>query len=465
MNNIIGAVVPHPPIAIPEIGRNDAEKVRETQEAMADLTKDLKDMEVNSLVFISPHGPVFQDGIGINGSSILKGSFANFGHPEIKFEGNNDLILVKEIMKAAQDLGIPTVLLDNELVEAYNISLDLDHGVLVPLYFIEEKGLSVPIVSITIGLLSLEELYQFGTAISKAAASLGKRVAVIASGDLSHRLTPDAPAGYNPEGKEFDEHIVKGISSGDIKELIGISEGCVEGAGECGLRPIIMMLGSLDKYRWEGKVLSYQGPFGVGYMVAKVIPVEKEETKVDKLYQRRKDELRERREEEDPLVKLARETLEVYVKEEREIAQPFPLDNEMKDKAGIFVSIKKHGQLRGCIGTIMPTTENIAQEVIHNAIQAGTQDPRFFPVEEDELDELVYSVDVLMPPESIKNVKELDVEKYGVIVRSGRKTGLLLPNLEGIETVGEQIRIAKEKAGIAPSEVFTMERFEVIRHK
>jgi AmmeMemoRadiSam system protein A len=145
---------------------------------------------------------------------------------------------------------------------------------------------------------------------------------------------------------------------------------------------------------------------------------------------------------------------------------PKNLPKEMlQAKAGVFVSLKKHGELRGCIGTISHTTDNIAQEIMRNAISAGTGDPRFFPVQEDELDELQYSVDVLMKPEAIDSVDQLDVKRYGVIVRSGYKSGLLLPNLEGVDTVEEQLEIVLQKAGIGRNENYKMERFEVIRHK
>jgi AmmeMemoRadiSam system protein A len=138
----------------------------------------------------------------------------------------------------------------------------------------------------------------------------------------------------------------------------------------------------------------------------------------------------------------------------------------MIDKqAGVFVSLHKNGRLRGCIGTIAPTTDNIAQEIIQNAISAGLSDTRFERVAVDELPYLDYKVDVLSAPEPISDTSELDVNRYGVIVTSGSKRGLLLPNLEGIDTVDEQLRIAKQKAGISNSEEVRLERFEVIRHE
>lgn len=167
----------------------------------------------------------------------------------------------------------------------------------------------------------------------------------------------------------------------------------------------------------------------------------------------------------DKYVELARMTLEEYVKSGKTLNLPRGLPDEMiGNKAGAFVSLKKNGELRGCIGTIMPTTNSIAEEIIQNAISAGTKDPRFYPVQEKELAELVYSVDILHEPEPIDSLDKLDVKRYGVIVHSGRRSGLLLPDLEGVDTPEYQVGIALQKAGIGPEEEFYLERFEVIRH-
>lgn len=161
---------------------------------------------------------------------------------------------------------------------------------------------------------------------------------------------------------------------------------------------------------------------------------------------------------------LAKNTIEQFIVHGRLLSAPEELTPEMKVKAGVFVSIKKHGQLRGCIGTFMPVSENVAEEIIRNALAAATEDPRFNPVEKDELASLVYSVDVLSRPEKISDIKALDPEKYGVIVARGNRKGLLLPALEGVATVGEQLRIAKMKAGIGMEEVVDIFRFEVRRY-
>jgi AmmeMemoRadiSam system protein A len=166
-----------------------------------------------------------------------------------------------------------------------------------------------------------------------------------------------------------------------------------------------------------------------------------------------------------PLVRLAKETVEHYVLTGKIFPPPAELTPEMAEKAGVFVSLKIKGQLRGCIGTFSPSTENVANEIIHNAVSAATQDPRFPPVHPEELNALEYSVDVLTEPEKVSGKKDLDVKKYGIIVKSGDRRGLLLPALEGVDTVDDQIGIASMKAGIYHGEPVELYRFEVKRYK
>lgn len=168
---------------------------------------------------------------------------------------------------------------------------------------------------------------------------------------------------------------------------------------------------------------------------------------------------------EDAYVQLARRTIEEYIRRQHITPVPQGLPQEMyAGRAGVFVSIKKNGSLRGCIGTIQAVQGSIAEEIIHNAVSASTEDPRFPPVTADELDKLTISVDVLGEMEPIASPLELDVKRYGVVVTKGYKRGLLLPNLEGVDTIAEQIAIAKQKAGIGIMEEAQLQRFEVVRH-
>lgn len=466
MSVVFCGIVPHPPIVVPEVGRQEAEKVAATREALLELGRRVRESGAQTLVVITPHGPVFQDVVAINGTAVLKGDLDRFRASQVQFKLANDLPLARGIVRQAGSLGLTAVELDEEIARRYQITLSLDHGVTVPLYFLRQAGVDTPLVQVSMAFAPPEKLYLFGLAVRRAAEALGRRVALVASGDLSHRLTQDAPAGYHPAGGVFDRQVEALLAGPDAGGLLKMDQSLVEQAGECGYRTIIMMLGALDGREVAGEVLSYEGPFGVGYLVASYQPGPERPglSLLEKLQAGRREEIRRRRSAESYLVKLARETLENHV---RGLPPPEPglVPEEFKGEAGVFVSIKKHGNLRGCIGTVEPTRPSIAEEVMANAVSAGMRDPRFHPVGGEELEDLEYSVDVLYPTEPIESLDQLDPLKYGVVVRAGRRSGLLLPNLEGIDTAAEQVAIARQKAGIGPNEPITLERFEVVRYK
>jgi AmmeMemoRadiSam system protein A len=269
------------------------------------------------------------------------------------------------------------------------------------------------------------------------------------------------------EGPEFDALICSSIEHGKFYDILSIKPDFAKKASECGLGSLNMMLGAFDGYEVKSRLLSYEGPFGVGYCVATFNPgnYSDDRTFATKLKSKRDREFKAKRRSEDPYVKLARESLEYYIKHHKQMQIPIDIERQLvKEKAGVFVTLHLNGKLRGCIGTIQPTTSSIAEEIIQNAISSGTRDYRFAKVRLNELDRIEYSVDVLKTPESISDASELDVKTYGVIVSNQYKSGLLLPNIEGIETVEEQIRIAKMKAGIKDDEPYQLQRFEVVRH-
>ncbi|NLM55878.1 MAG: AmmeMemoRadiSam system protein A, partial [Clostridiales bacterium] len=213
--------------------------------------------------------------------------------------------------------------------------------------------------------------------------------------------------------------------------------------------------------------LSYQDITGVGYGICTFYPDGYDESRrfLDRRLAEVEEELRLKRDKSDAYVRLARNAIEAYVLRRERISVPDGLPEEMLTrKAGVFVSIHKHDSLRGCIGTISPTRSCVAEEIITNAISAATKDPRFPAILPDELGWLEISVDVLGEPEDIESKDELDVKKYGVIVSSGLKKGLLLPDIDGVDTVDQQVDIAMKKAGIHSSEKYKLQRFEVVRH-
>jgi AmmeMemoRadiSam system protein A len=280
---------------------------------------------------------------------------------------------------------------------------------------------------------------------------------------MSHKLGGNY--GFAEAGVEHDKYVRECVEQSDIRRLFDIDPDLTENAAECGLRAVMIMCGVLDGLKVKSEVLCYEAPYGVGYLTAKLTADGGRESLLPEIIADKQAKIRRIRGGEDDYVRLARESVEHFTQTGKKLNLPAELPLEMlENRAGVFVSIKKNGSLRGCIGTTEPTCASVAFEIVQNGISACSRDPRFEPVAPDELPELTYSVDVLFPPEPIADKSLLDVKKYGVIVSSGHKCGLLLPNLDGVDSIDEQLRIAMQKAGIKPSDKYALERFEVVRH-
>lgn len=468
MGNILsGYLMPHPPIIVEEIGRGQERKAIKTIEGCRTVAKDIKGKRPTTIIVVTPHGPLFSDAISISVSEKLKGDFGNFGNRRLRFSFENNLKLADKIISQSYKQDIMIAKIDEDFARSYNVDSSLDHGTLVPLYFVDKEYRNFQLIHITYGLLPPSKLYRFGNIIKEKSLESDEDVVLIASGDLSHKLSHDGPYSYSPYGKQYDTKIVELLRKGDFNSIATFDMELGERAGECALRSLMILAGFLDGLNIKPKVLSYEGPFGVGYCNA--IFHNTGENHRDNTFERLLDienkRIKNIRKREDEYVRLARSSLEYYIKKGSIMDVPKDIGDELLNhRHGAFVTIKKEGNLRGCIGTIEPTKANLAQEIIHNAISAGVRDPRFEPVTEEELPYLVYSVDVLYPPEPISSIKELDVEKYGVIVSKGFRKGLLLPNIEGVDTPSEQVSIALAKAGIGEYEKYKLERFQVERH-
>lgn len=455
-------MVPHPPLIIPEVGRGEERGINATAEAFRAAANFIAEDTPDTIVITSPHATLYADYFHISPGRGASGSFAQFGAPQASFEAAYDSEFVRELEAAAKKAGLSAGTQGER-------NRSLDHATMVPLRFLEEAfhGRMPRIVRVGLSGLPLSEHYKLGELIAKTAERLGRKTAIVASGDLSHRLKTDGPYGFAKEGPEYDSRIMKVMGSGDFGGLFYFSEEFCEGAGECGHRSFTIMAGAFDGRSVNARRLSYEGPFGVGYGVCLFEAGEADEgRRFLKIFEEReKRRLEELRANEDPYVKLARASFESIVRTGRRLTLPDGLPKELTERrAGTFVSLHKDGRLRGCIGTTAPTAQSTAQEIINNAVSAATQDPRFDPVEADELDRIECTVDVLGPTEPIDSPAQLDVKRYGVIVSRGYKRGLLLPNLDGVTSVEQQIAISRQKAGIRPDESVSLERFEVVRH-
>jgi len=453
-------MVPHPPMIIPEVGRGSEAQIKETTRAYEQIAGEIAACKPETIIIISPHSIMYSDYFHISPGRRAKGSFVEFGAGQVKFTEDYDEELVNQICLTAAEEQFPAGTLGER-------SAKLDHGTMVPLFFIRRAYDDFRIVRIGLSGLPLTDHYRFGMMIREAVEAVGRRTVIVASGDLSHKLQEYGPYGYAAEGPEYDRRVMDVCGRAAFGELLTFDEVFCEKAAECGHRSFVIMAGAFDGIQVRGKALSHQDVTGVGYGICTFYPEGEDAERyfLEKHLQKKEEELSAQAAKSDSYVRLARKSLEAYIRNRKTIPVPDDLPEEMlKTRAGAFVSIHKHGKLRGCIGTIAPTAENVAKEIIRNAISASTQDPRFDPVTEEELKWLEINVDVLGEPERISSLAELDVRRYGVIVSCGHKRGLLLPDLDGVDTPEQQVSIAMKKGGIRENEPYVLERFEVVRH-
>ena len=461
MSIIKAYVLPHPPLAVPDVGRGNEKEIDKTLAALEQVSIEIAELCPETIIFVTPHNVMYADYFHISPGHAAKGDLSRFGAPSVRLDASYDIDMVAEIERLASRINFPAGTHGER-------SAALDHGYTVPAWFVNQKYSAYKAVRICQSGMDSAAHYRFGQIIAKACDVLKRKTVLIASADLSHKLDADGPYGLAPEGAEFDKIVVRVLKTGDFLSLLAIPENLRENAGECGYNSLAILAGCFDRQKVSSKLLSYEGPFGVGYAVASIEPQGHDENRaiLERYTEMSLQEVSGLRAGEDHYRALARLALEYMVKTGSEL--PFPNDvpeDLLKRKAGVFVSLHKNGRLRGCIGTIAPTTQSVAHEIIRNAVSAGLYDNRFERVTESELPHLVYKVDVLGVPEAISGVDELDVKRYGVIVSDGHRRGLLLPNLDGIDTVEEQVSIAGQKAGISENAKVNLERFEVVRYE
>lgn len=496
MSILAAYAVPHPPLIIPGVGRGREAGIQDTVDAYEEVGRRVAALAPQTIVVSTPHSVMYYDYFHISPGAAASGDFRAYGDFEDEVSVPYDQAFVRTLEAACQAVDIAAGTLGER-------DAALDHATMIPLHFVrkhwgESGGASAGkpfprVVRIGLSGFGPDVHYQLGQLVQQTADVLGRDVVYIGSGDLSHKLTPDGPYGFAPDGPVFDERIEEIFRTGDLLGLLTMDPGLADRAAECGLRSFQIMAGALDGTPVRAELLSHEGPFGVGYGVACFTPCGPEASDDSRrlLEQYRswaRDQHACAQQGEDLLVRLARQSLESWVTSRERIRPTSSLlarlahealsDGASRDdvdelleelrhtRAGCFVSLKVHGELRGCIGTILPVRDSLAEEICANAISAGSSDPRFPPVRVAELDQLVYDVDVLTEPEPVDSAADLDVRRYGVIVSTpdGRR-GLLLPDLDGVDTVDEQLDIAARKGGIdLVSDDVRLERFEVVRH-
>lgn len=477
--------VPHPPLVLKEIGGHDVQSVSDTVDALSKIAQEIKDCQPELIIFISPHGISFNNGTCFQYAKQLSGNFEMFGAPDIQYTKNIDMAFTKSLERKLESHDLISVLLDADLAKGYKRKLNLDHGAMVPMYFIDQAYSSYDVVHITPGFTDLVENYKIGKLISEQVDLSSKKVVLICSGDLSHALKNSGPYAFHKNGPIFDQLVQTAVVEKNPLTLMDLEESFIESAAQCGLRSILMGFGAMDGKIYDSELLSYEGPFGVGYMVGKLKAKASGPSVLEEIKKSTERAYLEKTGKESLYVSLARYALEYNIKHGKKmtsnafvdyminVSQPVSTNEEILGfldqissmSHGCFVSIHKNHHLRGCMGTISAATENLYEEIIYNAMIASTEDPRFDPITENELHQLEINVDVLMPLEKVNSFDDFDVVKFGMVVEKGSKRGLLLPNLDGVNTVKEQYRICLEKAGIYRDQDVQLYRFEVIRHK
>ncbi|HYO91133.1 MAG TPA: AmmeMemoRadiSam system protein A, partial [Pyrinomonadaceae bacterium] len=462
---VFAGIVPHPPIMVPEVGRDAASEVRGSIDAMRDFTERLIKSGAETVVMISPHAPLDARAFVTYQDSTLYGDFANFRAPETKVEAPLDEELLQAIARAAAEQGYEVI-----GIKGY----ELDHGTAVPLYFLQRNGWRGRVVALGYNFLPNEDHLRFGSCIRRAVEATNRPAALVASGDLSHRLKPEAPAGYQPQAHLFDEEVVASLHDCQPERIVNIDQNLRKLAGECGYRSMLVAFGATSGLKANCDVLHYEAPFGVGYMVAQLVQAhgsdEEAEASSERITEANQEDSSKQEaahSDGEELPAVARSAVETFVHEGTIIKPPSASSQLLNQCAACFVSLKTlSGELRGCIGTIEPVKKTLAEELIANAVSAATRDPRFAPVAASELSNLRYSVDVLYAPEPAE-FEDLDPAVYGVIVEDeeGRRRGLLLPDIQGVETARQQVDIAARKAGIVPGTPLKLSRFRVERYR
>ena len=446
MSWVWSALMPHPPILVPEVGRGRENEAAETLRGCERLLSAVAGQKPDVLLLLSPHQPYAPGAFFLNAASLYRGSFALFGAPGV--------ILSPASLGEGCDELADFLSRSGVRVHAAAIpDLTEDQGSMVPLYFLRRAWGDLPpvVLASPIG-LTPERAFELGRLLAEFQS--GFRWALLASGDLSHRLTPDAPSGYAPEdGLAFETAIEDALRSCSPHPLLSLSRDCVERAGECGYRSVMVMLGlveALGANAGDIEIFSHEGPFGVGYCHALWRTPSGAQQEIP------------------APPRLARETVCRLLE-----SRPLPQTGDevvasplWAQRRACFVSIKKKdGNLRGCIGTLSPSWPSLDREIIENAVLASTRDPRFPPMMRREVDEVVFSVDVLSEAEQVSGMEQLDPKVYSVIVSRGYQRGVLLPDLEGVDTVEQQVAIAAQKAGLYSLDGVTLERFRVERFK
>lgn len=462
MGQIIGRfLLPHPPAAIAELSGKSAEKLNTTVTGMQKVAAEIKMLKPDTVIMITPHGPLFQNHFYFPGEERISGDFAMFGNKRRILAADNDLSLAAAIQRETANNGFRAGAVDERTLKQNGFNHDLDHGVTVPLYFLQQATTDFRLLPISVSTCSAKEHYRFGIILRQAIINSDRNVVIIASGNLSHKLNEESPYGCDECGIRFDRTVKKLLFDEDITGFLTFDPRLKTDSIQCSLDSYRMLLGTLDGFRFMANTLSYEDTLGIGYLVANLKQGKPTESAYTHYTAAEADILKARHEQESEPVNLAREALRYWFREHKPLPLPKELGEELKNqRGGVFVTLENDGIMRGSIGTTTAHEPNLAEEIITNAIAAATADSRFEPISPQEAEELTVTVDILSTPEET-TVDGLDPAKYGIIAENRGRIGVLLPALPEITTVKDQLAAVRAKAGIHPWHRLKLKRFTV----
>lgn len=439
----------HAPIVIPAIAARQADACSATTAAMRQVARALIAHEPSLLVLISPHAPRRARSIGLTFDEVLSGDFERFGQPGIALRFEGAPAQAERIARHAGAQQVPTHVLSGQ---------GLDHGSMVPLFFVHEAGYRGPLVVASLPYPGADLEAAFGAALREAAEASRQRWAILASGDMSHRLTQDAPAGFEPRAHEFDRGFARALRQANLRGAINVDPDLQELAAEDVVQSTAVAAAAVQYVARGTKVFAYEAPFGVGYLEAMLFS---QNAGVQAQPEQVPDASGPPPQ---ALVDIALAAIEHALR-----GQPYrapALASPWDRPRAVFVTLRSpDGELRGCIGRTEPMALSLADEIADCAVGAATRDLRMEVVRSDELPSLRIEVSVLHPPEPVIDRDRLDPRRDGVVVELGRQRGVLLPDVEGVDSVDQQIRIALRKAGILEHHPYTLSSFRVDKVK
>jgi MEMO1 family protein len=433
----------HAPVVIPEVGGDRGARAAATTAAMAQAAGVLVAGHPEVVILVSPHAPRRKGSWGIAEGPSVSGDFTSFGAPDCGVLLPLARPAAALIARAAAARGL----------RSHGFPGDaLDHGALVPLRFLAAAGWRGPTLVIAFPIRpELDDARRLGAALADAALASGRRWALVASGDMSHRLTPGAPAGYDPRATDFDLAVHAAIEAGDLEAALSVDDELRDLAAEDVLDPLAVAAAAIGDTGGR-RVLSYQAPFGVGYLIA-VLCEQAEAAAATPPAPAGETGPR-------ALLRVARAAIAAHL--ERTPYRPPEIALGDIPTGGVFVTLFAPGrELRGCIGHIGPE-ENVIVEVAECAVASATGDVRFAPVTRAELDTLTVEVSLLGALESA-SVADLDPLRWGIVVSQGRRRGVLLPAIDGVDSVEDQLAVACRKGHVDRSAPFQIERFSVLK--